>query len=181
MQLRSAECRVPSSELPKYRFALGTRHRALFLAALLLLACPGNQRHEDESQNALPKTSTTTANPQTVPEKSPKMNPATPPTALGNQPAAAANPEIQVQLTEYEIQMPDAIAAGAQTFHITDAGRLNHNFVIEGNGISQKLANDLTRGDSTDMTVNLKPGTFTVYCPVDKHRARGMQRTITVR
>jgi len=154
---------------------------AIFVPALVLFGCPGNQRHEDESQNALPKTSTTAANPQAVPEKSAKMNPATPPTALGNRPAVAAAPQIQVQLTEYEIQMPDAIAAGAQTFHITDAGRLNHNFVIEGNGISQKLANDLTRGDSTDMTVNLKPGTFTVYCPVDKHRARGMQRTITVR
>ena len=171
---------MPSSELPKYRFALGTWHLALVLTALLLIGCPGNQRHEDESQNALPKTSTTAANPQAVPEKSAKMNPATPPTALGNRPAVAATPQIQVQLTEYEIQMPDAIAAGAQTFHITDAGRLNHNFVIEGNGISQKLANDLTRGDSADMTVNLKPGTYTVYCPVDKHRARGMQRTITV-
>jgi plastocyanin len=87
---------------------------------------------------------------------------------------------IPVQLTEYQIQMPDIISSGPQTLRITNAGKVNHNFAIEGNGVAQKLGNDLTRGDSADMTVNLKPGTYTVYCPVDKHRAKGMQRTITV-
>jgi uncharacterized cupredoxin-like copper-binding protein len=110
------------------------------------------------------------------------MNPVAPPqTTLGNQPTPAAAPSIQVQLTEYEIQMPDTIAAGRQTLHVANAGKLNHNFAIEGNGISQKLSNDLTRGDAADMTVNLKPGSYMVYCPVDKHRGRGMQRTITVK
>jgi plastocyanin len=144
--------------------------------ALLLTACPGNQKGQDESQNSPSKTSTTTANPQAVPENSTAMNPVT-----TSQAAAAASIPIQVQLTEYEIRMPDAIPAGTQTFHIADGGHENHNFVIEGNGVSQRLANDLTRGDTADLTVTLKPGTYSVYCPVDKHRARGMQRTITVK
>ena len=154
----------------------------LSVVALVVFAgCRGDRRGEDESKTAPAQTSTTTSNPQAVPEKSPKMNPVIPPrTTLGNPPPAAAAPRIQVQLTEYEIQMPDAIAAGTQTFHIANAGKQNHNFAIEGNGISQKLASDLTRGDWAPMTVDLKPGTYTVYCPVDKHRARGMRRTITV-
>src|SRR5207253_735725 len=95
--------------------------------------------------------------------------------------AAAANPEIQVQLTEYEIGMPDTLAAGHLTFHVSNAGKLNHNFAIERNGVSTKLASDLTRGDWAPLTIDLKPGTYTVYCPIDKHRARGLERTITVK
>ncbi|PYQ48386.1 MAG: hypothetical protein DMF59_16160 [Acidobacteria bacterium] len=91
-----------------------------------------------------------------------------------------ATQQIQVQLTEYEIRLPDTLPAGHQTLHIANAGKLNHNFAIEGNGVSQKLASDLTRGDSTELGIDLKPGTYVVYCPVDKHRGRGMERTITV-
>jgi uncharacterized cupredoxin-like copper-binding protein len=149
---------------------------AAVAVALLLTACPGNQKKDDESQNSPSKTSTTTVNPQAVPENSTAMNPVT-----TSQTAAAATIPIQVQLSEYEIRMPDTIPAGAQTFHIADGGHANHNFQIEGNGVSQKLVNDLTRGDTADMTVTLKPGTYTVYCPVDKHRGKGMQRTVTVK
>lgn len=156
---------------------------ALFIAALLVIGCPGNQKKEDFSQSGPANTTTTTTNPQAVPENSTAMNPITPPAKeiSGQRTPAAATVPIQVQLTEYEIQMPDAIGAGTQTFHVTNSGHYNHNFTIEGNGVSQKLANDLTRGDSADLSVNLKPGTYTVYCPVDGHRKRGMQRTIGVR
>jgi uncharacterized cupredoxin-like copper-binding protein len=43
------------------------------------------------------------------------------------------------------------------------------------------LSSDLTRGDTTELTVNLPAGSYTVYCPVDGHRDKGMQRTIVVR
>ena len=156
---------------------------AILAAALLLTACPGNQRNENVADNEPSKASTSVGNPHAVPEKTATGNPIVPTsTALPAQHIpAAATASIQVQLIEYEIRMPDTIPAGPQTFHIANGGHYNHNFAIEGNGVSQKLANDLTRGDTADMNVNLKPGTYTVYCPVDKHRARGMQRTITVR
>jgi uncharacterized cupredoxin-like copper-binding protein len=139
------------------------RRLALIAVVLLLTGCPGNQRGEDFSKSSPPKTTTTTANPQAMPERT-----------------AAAAPEIQVQLIEYEIRMPDTLAAGPQTFHVANAGKQNHNFAIEGNNLSTKLSSDLTRGGTNDVTIDLKPGTYTVYCPVDKHRGRGMQRTITV-
>jgi uncharacterized cupredoxin-like copper-binding protein len=111
------------------------------------------------------------------------MNPITPPsTELPSQRVKAiATPPIEVQLTEYEILSPDTLPAGRQTFHIANAGKLKHNFAIEGNGVAEKLASDLTSGDTVDLGAELKPGTYVVYCPVDKHRGRGMQRAVTVK
>src|SRR5438093_13715642 len=150
------------------------RRLAVFAAAALLIGCPGNQP---------PNTSTTTGNPQAVTDRSAKMNPITPPSREfpSSRAPAAATPQIQVQLLEYEIRMPDTLRAGHVTFHVANAGKQNHNFVIEGNGVSQKLASDLPRGDTADLTVDLAPGTYTVFCPVDRHRGRGMQRLITVK
>ena len=148
------------------------RPLAAVAAVILLTGCPGPQP-EDASRNSPPKTTTTTANPQAVPEKSNSM--------LPEVAAGAATAPIDVQLTEYEIRMPDSITAGVHTFHIANAGKENHSFGIGGNDVSEKLSADLTRGETADLSVDLKPGTYTVYCPVDKHRGRGMQRTLTVK
>jgi uncharacterized cupredoxin-like copper-binding protein len=155
-----------------------------FLAfALLIAACPGDRR-TDESQNAPAQTSTTTRNPQAVPENSTAMNPVTPPqTSMPSTRAGgtATSPTVDIQLTEYEIRMPDSLVAGPQRFRITNSGKQTHNFIIEGGGIAQKLASDLTRGNTAELAVNLPAGSYTVYCPVDGHRGKGMQRTLVVR
>lgn len=155
---------------------------ALPVAALLLTtACPGDRR-TDESQNSPPKTSTSLSNPKAEPQNSSTMDAVAPqntsnPTArIGG----AAEQTIDVQLTEYEIRMPDTLHAGANRLKVVNAGKENHNFVIEGPGVSSKLANDLTRGDTSEVVVNLQPGQYTVYCPVDGHRGKGMTRTVTV-
>jgi hypothetical protein len=139
---------------------------ALALAAAALLAgCPGNTP-EDASQASPPKTTTTTVSPRT-------------PVTTTNI-AAPALPVVDVQLLEYQIRMPDTLTAGRQQFRIADAGHEQHGFAIEGPGLSTQLGSNLTRGDKTDLTVTLQPGTYTVWCPVDGHRGKGMQRTITV-
>jgi uncharacterized cupredoxin-like copper-binding protein len=148
------------------------RH-VLVVAAIVLTACPGG-RGQDESQTGPSKGSTTTANPQSVPEPSTTMNPGS------VVPIAAAQP-VQVQLTEYEIRMPETLPAGRTNFHIANAGKQNHNFAIEGNSLQMKLSSDLTRGDWAPLTIDLKPGVYTAYCPVDGHRKRGMQRVLTVK
>jgi hypothetical protein len=152
-----------------------------FVAAALLAACPGNQP-EDESKNAPAQTSTTSANPQAVPENSSSMNPVIPPQKEipASQPATAPASDVDVQLTEYEIRIPDSLPAGAHRFRIVNAGKENHGFAIDGAGVAQKLASDLSRGDSGEIVVTLQPGTYNIYCPVDGHKGKGMQRTLTV-
>jgi plastocyanin len=139
---------------------------ALSLFALALLAgCPGNQPM-DASQAGPAKTSTTTLSPRT-PVTTTRI-------------AAPGNPSVDVELLEYQIRMSDTLAAGKQTFRIANGGHEQHGFAIEGPGVSKQLANNLTRGDTAELEVTLQPGTYTVWCPVDGHRGKGMQRTITV-
>ena len=155
----------------------------VIVAALLFTGCPGGMEPKDASQSAPAKTSTTTQNPQSIPGKTASMNPVTPPTKElpGGGAPTASSAVTQVQLMEYEIQMPDTLPAGRTTFQIVNSGKLNHNFAVEGNGIASKLTSDVMRGDTAQITIDLKPGTYTVYCPIDGHRGRGMQRTITVK
>ncbi len=82
---------------------------------------------------------------------------------------------------EYSIVLPPAVTPGPQRFMIANAGKQNHSFVIEGNGMTAKLPDKVSRGDTTHLDLDLKPGTYTVWCPVDGHRAKGMQTTLVVK
>jgi uncharacterized cupredoxin-like copper-binding protein len=111
--------------------------------------------------------------------------------AVAEQPATAATPAaataaepaaVDVTLTEFSIDMPSEIAAGPTRFTITNNGNANHNFVVEGEGIQKRLANNLTPGQRGRLNVDLAPGSYTVYCPVGEgaHRANGMELELTV-
>jgi len=130
------------------------RVAAVAIAALLLTGCPGG-KGQDESQATPPRNSTTTPANAVNPGNSSSMNPAAAP-QKDRLPAAASTSTVQVQLTEYEIQMPDTLPAGHTTFNIANAGKLNHNFAIEGPGVQTKLTQDLTRGDTQQIGVDLK-------------------------
>ncbi|MGZ8851379.1 MAG: plastocyanin/azurin family copper-binding protein [Thermoanaerobaculia bacterium] len=160
------------------KFILPRMSRAFSAIALIALtACPYGGPHGDQSQNAPAKTSTTTSNPRAGEDRSATANPVLPP-----QSAPAAPPEpTRVELTEYSILIPPTLTPGHQRFTIVNSGTQSHNFVVEGNGASAKLPENLPRGDTTQMELDLKPGTYTVWCPVDGHRGKGMQTTVTVK
>src|ERR1700722_18855140 len=100
-------------------------------------------------------------------------------------PAAAvpdsAKGSVEVTLTEYKIEMPAAVSAGATTFKVTNTGKETHGFEIEGNGIEKALKPRLKKGESRSFLVDLKPGTYKVYCPVLGHKRRGMSLDLTVK
>jgi plastocyanin len=58
---------------------------------------------------------------------------------------------------------------------------LPHAIAIEGNGVDQDGQTVQPGGGPSRVSLDLKPGTYTFYCPVDGHRAAGMQGTLTVR
>lgn len=54
-----------------------------------------------------------------------------------------------------------------------------HGIAIEGQGVDKDGATASPGGTST-VSVDLKPGKYTFYCPVGGHRAAGMEGTLTV-
>ena len=93
----------------------------------------------------------------------------------------SAKGSVEVKLTEYKIEMPAAVSAGATTFKVTNTGKETHGFEIEGNGIEKALKPRLKKGESGSLQVDLKPGTYKVYCPVLGHKRRGMSLDLTVK
>ena len=104
----------------------------------------------------------------------------------GDTKTAAAVPDtaqgsVEVKLTEYKIEMPASVGAGVTTFKVTNAGEETHGFEIEGNGIEKALKPRLKKGGSSSLQVDLKPGTYKVYCPVHGHKTRGMSLDLAVK
>jgi uncharacterized cupredoxin-like copper-binding protein len=89
--------------------------------------------------------------------------------------------KVEVKLTEYKIEMPTLIGTGATTFNVTNTGNETHGFEIEGNGIEKALKPRLKKGESGSFQVDLKPGTYKVYCPVIGHKWHGMSLNLTVK
>jgi Cupredoxin-like domain len=153
---------------------------ALFLVSILLLAACKSDSPGDLSQETPSQSSNDTATPPQMAEPS-TMNPTHAPDTHtpGNAPTPAS-PTQEVHLIEYAIHMPDTLPAGRVAFNVENGGKETHAFEIEGNGIEQKT-NELTRGNTASLEVDLKPGTYTIYCPVDGHAEKGMKKTVTVR
>ena len=93
----------------------------------------------------------------------------------------SAKGSVEVKLTEYKIVMPTLIGSGATTFNVTNAGNATHGFEIEGNGIEKALKPRLKKGESGSLQIDLKPGTYRVYCPVIGHKWHGMSLDMTVK
>ena len=68
--------------------------------------------------------------------------------------------------------------AGTVTFDFTNKASIPHGLSITGNGVN--AASKVVTGGSATLTVKLKPGKYTFYCPVAGHRQAGMQGTLTV-
>ena len=69
--------------------------------------------------------------------------------------------------------------AGKVTVTMDNPSSTPHALNIEGNGIEEKGTKTLTMGKAS-VTVNLKAGKYEFYCPVDGHKAAGMEGTLTV-
>jgi plastocyanin len=54
-----------------------------------------------------------------------------------------------------------------------------HGIGVKGNGVDEDGAS-VTAGKSSSVTVDLKAGTYTFYCPVPGHADAGMKGTLTV-
>ena len=89
--------------------------------------------------------------------------------------------KVPVTLSDFKIQPKnlEAEKPATVTYVVTNKGNTEHALEIEGNGIEEET-DTLQAGDVGELTVTLKPGTYEMYCPIDGHRAQGMEGTLTV-
>lgn len=154
---------------------------AAAISLLLLLAACGRDETVRMTESTPSQSTTASSAPQDRPPEPSALNPVVPPEK--DEPSSRATPAVatqEVHLIEYAIHMPATLSAGKVAFNVENGGKEDHAFEIEGNGIEGKT-NTLARGNSESLEVDLRPGTYTVYCPVKDHAKRGMKTTITVK
>jgi uncharacterized cupredoxin-like copper-binding protein len=96
--------------------------------------------------------------------------------------AAPAGQKVAVSEMEFKITAPaQKVAPGKVTFDVKNAGKIGHDLVVSGPGVSSTAKTALLNpGQSATLTVTLAAGTYTLYCSVPGHRAAGMSAKLTV-
>jgi plastocyanin len=68
---------------------------------------------------------------------------------------------------------------GSVTLSMANPSALQHAIAIKGGGKNVK-GKTVNKGGTSRVTVTLKKGTYTFYCPVDGHAAAGMKGKLIV-
>ena len=69
--------------------------------------------------------------------------------------------------------------AGKVTLEMANPSQVPHAVAIKGNGVDVD-GKTIGNGETSTASADLKPGTYTFYCPVPGHEAAGMKGTLTV-
>jgi plastocyanin len=71
--------------------------------------------------------------------------------------------------------------AGSVTLEMANpaSSHVPHGVAVQGNGVD-KDSKIVPSGATATLTVTLKPGTYSFYCPVQGHEAAGMKGTLIV-
>jgi outer membrane biosynthesis protein TonB len=154
-----------------------------FLGMLTAVEVFGAEKKEPGEEHAAESTTepTTTEQPQststvalpaptttTTPKPKPKPQPAPKPQTVA------------VTETEFKIALPSAqLKAGPVTFDVKNAGQIEHDLVITGNGLTEGTPR-FNGGQSKTLKVTLKPGTYELFCSVPGHKQAGMDLKVTV-
>jgi plastocyanin len=141
------------------------------LLALAVAGCGSSSKSTSSSAAQAPPASTTSSATPTTPTSS-----ATPPGGASSNLQLAADSSGQLKFDKSSL----SAKAGNVTITLTNPSPVPHAISVQGNGIN-KGGSTVTTGGKSTVTANLQPGTYTFYCPVDGHRAAGMQGTLTVK
>ncbi|MEC4019809.1 copper-binding protein [Streptomyces sp. H27-D2] len=88
--------------------------------------------------------------------------------------------QVTAKLTDFHIALSQkTFKTGAYTFVAKNSGQHDHALEIEGPG-GEHRSQTLAPGESGQLKVTLKSGSYKIYCPVDGHKDQGMKTNITV-
>jgi plastocyanin len=141
---------------------------ALALVSLTLAACGGGSNDNSTTSSASPSTA-----------------PAPSSSSGGGAATSGGGTTLDISATESGglgfSKRALTARAGTVTIRLDNGSSdaLPHAIAIEGNGVD-KDGPTVQPGDTSTVTVRLKPGRYTFYCPVDGHEDQGMKGTLTV-
>jgi plastocyanin len=87
---------------------------------------------------------------------------------------------VELVATEFAFD-PDSVEvdeAGETTFRLANEGEFPHALEIEGGDLEE--TEEIGPGETTELTVELEPREYELYCPVGDHREQGMEGTLVV-
>ncbi len=153
------------------------RHAAPLVLALgigLLSGCSGDEGAAD----AAPSSSAPSSSAEASTPASSAPAPSAPATSA---PAEAESETVSVTEGEMFIELSeDSYSAGTYTFQVTNNGNMAHDFVVEQGGSDVAATEVLQPGQPATLEVELTPGDYVFYCSVGRHRAMGMETSVTV-
>lgn len=88
---------------------------------------------------------------------------------------------LNIQASASELAfVPNTLSApaGRITIRMTNPSQLQHSIALAVNGIAPGAI--VGHGGVSQVTANLRPGTYTFYCTVPGHRQAGMTGTLSV-
>ena len=169
---------IVSMLVPRYRPQFPGRGLRVFVVTCLLFFVGmmsavifiARETSEAEAKGEEPTTTETTrANTETSTTQT---------ATTGTTQAAAQN--VVAKETEFKIALPKgAVHAGQVSFDVQNDGKIPHDLVVQGNGVDEKTPL-LDAGQSKTLSVDLKPGTYDLYCSVPGHKEAGMDVKLTV-
>ncbi len=108
-------------------------------------------------------------------------------------PSAGATKTVSIQLGEMFVKPNvSTVAAGKVTFVAHNSGKMTHELMVERSPIKVDapgqpnedaalgMVPDMAPGESGRMTLNLRPGTYELFCNIPGHYAAGQHVTFTV-
>ena len=97
--------------------------------------------------------------------------------------AAGGGQTVDMTAVDFKFNPSDpSVKSGNVTFNLKNDGQQPHSLEIEDvNGQDQELEGDVSPGQSGTLSVNLPPGKYEFYCPVDSHKEMGMTGEITIK
>lgn len=152
---------------------------ALFVGMMFAVFFFG--REPAEKAEAAPAAETTQAATTTAAATTTEAATTAPTTTQAAPPPAAKPQSVSVDESEFKIALPSqSLKAGTVEFKVDNKGQLPHDLVVKGPGVNDEKTPLLNAGKSATLKVDLKSGTYELYCSVPGHKQAGMDVKVTV-
>jgi uncharacterized cupredoxin-like copper-binding protein len=157
---------------------------ALFVGMMFAVFFFGREPSESHAAAESNATSTATPTQTTSPSTtapSTTQSTTTAPSASVPTTAPTAPKNVAVTEVEFKIELPStSLAPGSYTFDLANKGTVGHDLVFNGPGVSNEKTPVIGPGKTAKLTVDLKSGTYDVYCSVPGHKQAGMDVKLKV-